>query len=119
MVNDAVVDQPATEKTPQSGSATPQQMYFAARGFWLPCDQTNFFGHDKDRRFKNPVKFADDEQLKKEALKNNQLEDHVLHRLALVLSQKRYGYTHMVPAYHSSTPFGEDRRCRRIRTPGV
>ncbi len=108
MVNDAVVDQPATEKTPQSGSATPRQMYFAAQGFWLPCDQTNFFEHDKDKRFKNPVKFADDEEFKNEVLKKNQLEDHVLHRLALVLSQEQYGYTHMVPAYHASNPFGED-----------
>ena len=101
--------QPATEATQQTGSASSQRTYhFAARGFWLPCDQTSFFGHDKDKRFREPLQIADDPILNKEALAKNLLEDHVLHRLALVLSRKEYGYTDLIPAYHASVPFGED-----------
>jgi hypothetical protein len=125
--------QPATEDTQTAGSAPSQSDdHFAARGFWLPGDQTSFFQHEKDSKFREPVHIANDPELNKEALarKNeaiadenqrvpdekkkkpavikNTLEDHVLHRLALVLSQREYGYTHMIPAYHSSNPFGED-----------
>src|SRR5690242_5249888 len=91
-----------------AGSIPSRRAYFAARGFWLPCDQTNFFRHDKDKPFREPIKIADDPTLITESVADNLLEDHVLHRLALVLSQKHYGYTHMIPAYHASVPFGED-----------
>lgn len=82
--------------------------HFAARGFWLPADQAHFFQADPNSPFRQVIKLSDVEKAVEANPKDNVLDDRIFHRLAVVLTSERFGFTHAIPVYHSERPFGDD-----------
>jgi hypothetical protein len=65
-----------------------------ALGFWLPCDQANFYHHIKDKELERRV------ALDRSYPEENELDVAVMRRLVTVLPYK--DYTHYFPVYHTS-----------------
>lgn len=82
--------------------ANDRRYDIATCGFWLPCDQTAFFYHERDRDYRTPHALESIAQNSPE----NRLGDSIYHRLVVVLGNK--GYTLAVPVQHLSRPYGKD-----------
>ena len=78
------------------------QFYVAARGFWLPCDQSSFIHHERHRQLRTPLDLKTFDR----SQERETLDDQVLHRLVMVLPD--WGYTYAIPVKHVSVPYGND-----------